>query len=84
MWGVCYQAAAWAASKDPRGEYTVVLEGASLSNTDDNDADMADAVHTVRTLIASGVKTSDAVKQAANATGVVRTDLYEAVLKLKS
>jgi len=58
-----------------RGEFTVVLEAASVVPPN-----VSDAKDVVDDLIAQGSTTSDAVRQVASLTGVSRRELYESVV----
>lgn len=71
--GTLAELAAWAAD-GVRGEITVVLAGAEPIN-----ADPADLVTQVETLVADGVRLKDACAQVAGG-GVSRRELYDSVL----
>lgn len=90
---MCLQAAEWAATKPPLGEYTIVVEGvqslAMPSAVQDShgeptlEEDVSQAMLLVYMLVAEGVKVPIAIKRAAAVTGVQRSILYNAVLKRK-
>lgn len=66
----------------PKGEFVLVLEGAP------EDAGgvvtLEDAVAMALELLAKGVKTKDAVRQAADCTGIAKNELYDAVLRARA
>ncbi len=77
------QAAQWSLAAEPRGEYTVVVEGASIVTASDSqsEADVtAEAAELVVMLEAAGIATTTAIKQAATITGVKRSVLYSYML----
>lgn len=62
---------------EPRGEYVLIIEGAkeeSVSYTLD------DAVRIAKQLISEGQSTSFAAKEAANITGIKKSDIYKQIL----
>jgi 16S rRNA (cytidine1402-2'-O)-methyltransferase len=67
------------ASSEPRGEFTLVIEGA-VREVPDLDAATALAL----TRIQDSTPMSTVVKEVADATGVSRRELYDAVLKAQS
>lgn len=66
----------------PKGEFVLVLEGAP------EDAGgvvtLEDAVAMALELLAKGIKTKDAVRQAADCTGIAKNELYDAVLRARA
>ncbi|MEE8457794.1 MAG: 16S rRNA (cytidine(1402)-2'-O)-methyltransferase [Acidimicrobiia bacterium] len=66
----------WGDRDTIRGELTVVIEGATRS-----EPDMQDAHGAAKSLIDQGVTMSDAVRQVADSTGVSRRELYDLVVK---
>ena len=71
------QAVAHYAENEPRGEYVLVLGGAE-ARTEAVSPEQAAA--RARALIAGGLRTKDAVKQAAEETGVAKNTLYALVV----
>lgn len=63
----------------PRGEYVLVVEGASKSELAE-EYTIEDAVSIARQLIENGSKMSDACKEAARLTGLRKNDIYSAVM----
>ena len=74
--GTLAEAAEHWASREPKGEFTLVIEGA---NEVGPDLDTAKSMVKVR--MGDGLPMSGAVKEVAEATGVSRRELYDAVLK---
>ena len=68
------------AEQPPRGEYVLVLEGASVPEA--AELTLEDALARVSALIEAGSSKKDAVKQAAAETGFPKNVLYDAALKL--
>ncbi len=77
--GSLAELADWAASGEPRGEITVVVQGAAAP-PDDWDA----ALDQVDLLLAGGTKLSAAVAEVAQVSGLRRKDLYERALAARS
>lgn len=73
------QAAAYYRDNTPKGEYVLVLAGAPPRAADASAPE--DGVSRVLQLKAEGLKMKDAVKQAAEETGLSRNELYQAALK---
>ena len=71
-------AAALYREKEPRGEYVLVVEGASLQK---EEATLEDGLDRVRELMGEGLSRKDAVKQAAKELGLSRNELYNAGLE---
>ncbi len=67
---------------EPRGEYVLVVEGASDS-TDVQDGEKMTPVEAVKRFEAEGMSRSDAIKAAAKLTGMSRNEVYAAVLEAK-
>ena len=68
------------AEQPPRGEYVLVLEGASVPEA--AELTLEDALNRISALIEAGSSKKDAVKQAAAETGFPKNVLYDAALKL--
>ncbi|MCZ7532427.1 MAG: 16S rRNA (cytidine(1402)-2'-O)-methyltransferase [Acidimicrobiia bacterium] len=68
-------AAHWGGEVEPRGEFTIVIEGAPAPTHD-----LSAATDAALELIDSGTSPSDAVKTIARETGVSKRDLYEMVI----
>lgn len=66
---------------DPRGEYVLVLEGASAPV--EAEITLDDALALVQEKLAQGLSRKDAVKQAAKETGFAKNALYDAAMKLE-
>ena len=66
---------------DPRGEYVLVLEGASAPA--EAEITLEDALALVQEKLAQGLSRKDAVKQAAKETGFAKNALYDAAMKLE-
>lgn len=64
----------------PRGEFVLVVEGASAASTQECFC-LEQAVQLTHTLAAGGLPLSEAAKQAAKQTGYPKSKLYKAVLK---
>ena len=77
--GTVAEAAEHWGSTEPRGEFTLVIEGAA-ANVPDLDAAIARAL--IR--IEDSIPMSTVVREVAEATGVSRRELYDAVLKAQS
>lgn len=77
--GTLAELADWAAAGQPRGEITVVIQGASAP-LDDWDA----ALDQVDLLLAGGTKLSAAVAEVAQVSMLRRKDLYERALAARS
>lgn len=65
----------WGNEVEPRGEFTIVIEGAPAPTQD-----LHAATEAALTLIDSGMSSSDAVKTVARETGVSKRTLYEMVI----
>lgn len=63
--------------KTPKGEYVLVVEGAQ--EREEKTVTIEDAVIAAKRLIESGVKTSEACKEAAKKTGFSKSEIYAAV-----
>ena len=79
--GTLAEAADHAATVDARGEYVVVLEGASGSRHVASEADVDEAV---ASLMAAGASAKDAAAQVAADLRIPRRRAYEAALRLRS
>lgn len=64
--------------KDPRGEYVLIVAGASIEAKADYPED---PVEHVEMLVESGMSKKDAIKAAAKARGVAKNDIYSLVMK---
>ena len=73
------EAIAYYAENDPRGEYVLIVEGASEEA--DEAPTQEDALALVEDLIAQGVSKKDAVKQISKQLGLSKNELYQAVIK---
>jgi 16S rRNA (cytidine1402-2'-O)-methyltransferase len=71
-------AVAFYQENEPRGEYVLVVEGASAS--DKGQCSLADGVALVLEKKAAGVRMKDAVRTVSEITGLPRNDLYAAAL----
>ena len=67
--------------KTPKGEYVLVVEGAQ--ETPEKTLTLEDAVNIAGELIKSGVKASEACKEAAKKTGFSKSEIYSAVAAQK-
>ena len=76
--GTAAELAAWAAD-GVRGEICIVVEGAQPAV-----ADLAEGVRRALSLIAGGARTKDAAAEIADATGLSKRELYQAVLDARS
>lgn len=63
----------------PRGEYVLVVEGAS-ENENDREYTLEDAVKLAKELCDKGIKPTDACKEAASVTGIRKNDIYSAMM----
>lgn len=76
------EAAAYYEEHDPRGEYVLVIEGASADETEDSEeVKMQRARARVAELTAGGMTPRDAVRQAAKDCGVRKNVLYQSILE---
>ena len=66
----------------PKGEFVLVLEGAPEEAV--GTGTLEDAVAMALELLAKGIKTKDAVRQAADCTGIAKNVLYDAVLRARA
>ncbi len=73
------EAIAYYAENTPRGEYVLIVEGAS--ETDNEPPSPDDAIALVDELIAQGMSKKDAVKQISKQLGLSKNELYQAVIK---
>lgn len=73
------EAVAYYAENSPRGEYVLILEGASEATSDELTKE--EAVALAVKLVEQGVSQKDAVKQIATQTGFPKNDLYRAMLE---
>ena len=62
---------------DPRGEYVLIIEGA---NEETVNYTLEDAVKLAKRLIEEGQSASAAAKEAANVTGIKKSDIYKQML----
>ena len=74
------EAAGHFALNKPRGEFVLVIEGAA-EEAHSADSGLDDAVRIASAYIDGGVSVKDAVKKAAEETGVPKNALYDAVLE---
>ena len=75
-------AIAYYEENQPRGEYVLIMEGASKEEQKANAfwADMTEAEH-VDHYVALGMMKNDAIKAAAKDRGVGKSDIYNKVMK---
>ena len=67
--------------KEPRGEYVLVLEGASEAQTYDDDENSAlSPKEAVEALIEGGMPKKDAIKEVAKRLGVPKSDIYNLMI----
>ena len=66
-------------TNEPRGEYVLVLEGKSISNSDE--ITIEQALEQVKKLIDMGEKPTDACKAIAKETGFKKGELYSALMQ---
>jgi 16S rRNA (cytidine1402-2'-O)-methyltransferase len=71
------------ATVDPRGEFTLVVNGAGHQAMEQENGSEADIplAEAVKLLIASGVNKKDALRKVASERGLSRRDVYQAVLE---
>ncbi len=70
------------AQREARGEFTVVIAGATATSTSDPHA-LPAALARYHSLIADGCGSRAALRQAATETGVARNELYDALLLVR-
>ena len=76
------EAVAYYEENDPRGEYVLVIEGASAEAAEDSEeVKMQRARERVAELTAGGLTPRDAVRQAAKDCGVRKNVLYQSILE---
>ena len=63
--------------RTPKGEYVLVVEGAQ--EAEEKTITIDEAVAVAKQLIDSGIKTSEACKEAAKKTGFSKSEIYAAV-----
>ncbi len=73
------EAAEYYTENDPRGEYVLIVEGASAQ--EDEGITLEEALERVRALIESGSSKKDAVRQVAQETGFPKNTLYDAAIR---
>lgn len=78
------EAVAYCETHEPRGEYVLVLAGADPAELAGDAPTMEDAVARVAALRGGGMRMKDAVKQAAEETGLKRNEVYTAALAAES
>lgn len=74
------EAAAYYEAHEPRGEFVLVIEGASDDPAQSAASQMEQAVTLTEELTAAGLTLRDAVKQAAKQTGARKNQLYQTML----
>ena len=74
------EAAAYYAEHEPRGEFVLVIEGASENAEQAAASQMEQAIALTEELTAAGLTLRDAVKQAAKQTGARKNQLYQTML----
>ena len=77
------EAVEYYSQNDPRGEYVLVVEGASATSSQDFWQEMSIPEH-VEFYINSGMSKNDAIKAAAKDRKVPKNDVYKEVLSIKS
>jgi 16S rRNA (cytidine1402-2'-O)-methyltransferase len=76
--------AEWVRRSPPRGEYVIVIEGATVEEPSDSQASLiTEGLRIVDMLVTMGLKPSEAIKRAAAVTNVPKSELYDAVVKRK-
>lgn len=70
-------------AKDPKGEYVLVLEGATSCTDDAEAAFPTDPAKHVQLYIDMGMRNMDAIKAAAKDRGVPKAELYKALIDAK-
>jgi 16S rRNA (cytidine1402-2'-O)-methyltransferase len=76
--------AEWVRRSPPRGEYVIVIEGATVEEPSDSRASLiTEGLRIVGMLVTMGLKPSEAIKRAAAVTNVPKSELYDAVVKRK-
>lgn len=75
----------WCRANNPRGEYTLVLEGAGeeAPSAESSPPDAGQVVELVLELEARGVARNEAIKKAARQSGINRRELYDLIARLK-
>ena len=66
----------------PKGEYVLIIEGAPTS--DDGELSLADAVALAFEFVQKGERPAEAAKQAAAISSYKKSDIYKAILDMKS
>jgi 16S rRNA (cytidine1402-2'-O)-methyltransferase len=76
--GSLAEALEWGASSEPRGEFVIVIDRAPPEQPTGPDV----VIDRVRTLLADGLSTRDAVERVSAETGIARNSVYELALRL--
>ncbi len=71
-----YQAVEFYKTKEPRGEYVLVVEGA-VNNSENNDWENLSIEEHIEFYVSSGMKKMDAIKKVAKDRGVPKGDIYK-------
>lgn len=66
--------------KEPRGEFTVVLEGSKVDTREDVQPDEADVYQFVSRLLAKGMNKKEAMKETARALKISKREVYNVIL----
>jgi len=74
------EAMAYYGENAPRGEYVLIIEGASVA--EEEPASVDDALSAVQELMDTGLSKKDAVKQVALQLGLPKNELYQAALQI--
>jgi len=74
------EATARYAEEKPRGEFVLIIEGASEPEPAEDGADLAEALERIQALTASGLSLKDAARQTAEETGLAKNLLYKEAL----
>jgi 16S rRNA (cytidine1402-2'-O)-methyltransferase len=76
--GSLAEALGWVAASEPRGEFVIVIDRAPPEQPTGPEV----VIDRVRTLLADGLSTRDAVDQVSAETGIARNSVYELALRL--
>lgn len=68
---------------EPKGEYVLVVAGAEIARTDQEENTLEDAVDLAREMLEEGASASDAAREAAKLTGQPKREIYKALQEEK-
>lgn len=68
---------------EPKGEYVLVIAGAEIARTDQEENTLEDAVDLAREMLEEGASASDAAREAAKLTGQPKREIYKALQEEK-